>query len=80
MVLLEWTTDEQQSKCPNLEEHVHLKQLQESLSLLLHRLLLGHMLDEELDIDRIVRCPCCAALHCAALAVGVTGGWGGGAG
>lgn len=62
MVVLEWATDEQQSKRPSLEDRAHLQQLQESLSLLLHRLLLGHMLDKELYIDHIVRCPCCPAL------------------
>ena len=54
-MLLEWATNEQQSKRPSLEEHVELKQLGESLSLLLHRLLLGHILDEALNIDRIAR-------------------------
>lgn len=74
MVLLEWATDEQQSKRPTVEERDYLKQLQESLLSLLHRLLLGHMLDEALNIDRIARCPCCSAHRCAAL----RWPWGGG--
>lgn len=67
MVLLEWATEEQQLTRPSLEEHGHLQKLGESLTLLLHQLLLGHMLDEDFDAARIVRCPCCAVLCCLVL-------------
>ena len=78
MVLLEWATEEQQLTRPSLEEHGHLQKLGKSLTLLLHRLLLGHMLDEDFDAARIVRCPCCAVLCCLVLASGLENGERGG--
>lgn len=81
MVLLEWVIDELSIKGPSHEEYGCLVQLKGSLILLLHRLLLGHMLDHALCFGHIARWPSL----CDVVVVGVCwddslGGRGGGRG
>ena len=76
--------EEEEGQQVDEEEEERLEQLFDALVGLLHQLLLGHLLDPHLNMDRIIRCSpvlCRAALCCAALGGAMlccTGAWGGG--
>ena len=69
MVLLEWCVAESPYKRCSPEEKEQIGKLRQALVLLLHQLLLCHLLDPDLDMDRIVRLLLLLPLTCSGYVV-----------